>query len=205
MSEPELTDLDLRSMALAGVFGASLLVQKLADDQTASADDESLQEALVRATVLREPDDWKLVFSNLGAFREAANASSRLLANQRADRRVLLYGVQLIQLAELLNQQPAVRNRLAELLDALTDDSNASLAAVYRNSISNLGQRIQVTGAASALQREDTASAIRALLLCGVRMAWLWLRLGGKRRHLVFSRRRIVNELRALADQLPTQ
>ena len=203
MSEATIDQLDHRSLALAATFGAARLVQQLADDQSLDDREEELRHMLTAATVVRDPADWELIFSNLPALRRAAGAAVEILGNQQQDRRALLYGIQLIQLAELLGQQPAVRNKLAELIDALTNDEPATLAAVYRQSISHLGQRIQVTGSAKALQEPAVADQIRTLLLCGVRMAWLWLRLGGKRRQLVFGRRRIVDGLRTLVRELP--
>lgn len=196
-------NLDHRSLALAGVFAVAQLVHKLAHREPQNDQDLRLRRMLFRATVVRDPDDWAQIFSDLPVLRSAASSTATILDSQRRDRQVLIYGVQLIQLAELLNQQPAVRNRLAELIDALVDDEPTSLAEVYRQSISHLGQRIQVTGNAEALQDTDTASAIRALLLCGVRMGWLWLRLGGKRRQLVFSRKRVTDMLRRCAESLP--
>lgn len=202
MTEIAIEQLDRRSLALAGTFGAAALVQQLADDHELDALEERLSTALVGATVVRDPDDWALVFADLPAFRQGVTQAIEVLSNQK-DRRALLYGVQLIQLAELLRDQPAVRNRLGELLDELTNDEPETLAAIYKQSISHLGQRIQVTGSAKALQQTETADRIRMLLLCGVRMAWLWLRLGGKRRQLVFGRRRIIDGLSALNRQLP--
>ncbi|MEM6709938.1 MAG: DUF489 family protein, partial [Pseudomonadota bacterium] len=194
--EQTLEGLDRRSLALAGAVGAARLVRQLADDQTLDSEQQALRDALVAATVVREPERWELIFNDLPAFQRAAHSAAEVLSANESDRRDVLYTVQLVQLAEMLNQQPAVRNRLAELLDALSDDADESLADIYKQSISHLGQRIQVSGSARALQQPAVAAQIRALLLCGVRMGWLWLRLGGKRRQLVFSRGRIVAALR---------
>ncbi|MNJ04984.1 High frequency lysogenization protein HflD [compost metagenome] len=45
------------------------------------------------------------------------------------------------------------------------------------------------------LQQASNASKIRALLLAGIRAARLWRQLGGHRWQLVFSRRKLLNEL----------
>jgi high frequency lysogenization protein len=48
------------------------------------------------------------------------------------------------------------------------------------------------------LQMEHVADRIRALLLAGVRLAWLWQQLGGRRWHLILRRRTVLVGLRAL-------
>ena len=47
----------------------------------------------------------------------------------------------------------------------------------------------------SHLQVSSNAARIRALLLAGIRSARLWRQLGGSRWQMVFSRRRLLNEL----------
>ncbi|WP_243260442.1 DUF489 family protein, partial [Pseudomonas aeruginosa] len=44
-------------------------------------------------------------------------------------------------------------------------------------------------------QVSSNAARIRALLLAGIRSARLWRQLGGSRWQMVFSRRRLLNEL----------
>ena len=65
-------------------------------------------------------------------------------------------------------------------------------------SISTLGKRIQVTGNPELLQQSRVADEIRSLLLGGVRFAWLWHQLGGRRWHLILRRRALLTALKAL-------
>ncbi|MEZ5557402.1 MAG: DUF489 family protein [Pseudomonadales bacterium] len=53
------------------------------------------------------------------------------------------------------------------------------------------------------LQREQTAEEIRALLLAGVRFAWLW-QLGGRRWHLILRRRVLLAGLRPITELTQT-
>lgn len=64
--------------------------------------------------------------------------------------------------------------------------------------ISRLGKRIQVAGDPDLLKRESVADTIRAELLAGVRFAWLWHQLGGRRWHLVLRRRQLLVALETL-------
>ena len=76
--------------------------------------------------------------------------------------------------------------------------TDVELAGVYQASVSTLGKRIQVTGNPQLLQQEETANEIRALLLGGVRFAWLWQQLGGRRWQLVLQRKPVLRALQAL-------
>lgn len=72
------------------------------------------------------------------------------------------------------------------------------IAELYVDTLGSLDSRIQVTGNASILQRPDVASKIRSLLLMGVRFAWLWRQLGGRRWHLLTHRNRIRSTIDSL-------
>ncbi len=71
----------------------------------------------------------------------------------------------------------------------------ASFASIYQDTLSTFRQRIQVHGDMRHLQVSSNAARIRALLLAGIRSARLWRQLGGSRWQMVFSRRRLLNEL----------
>ena len=89
--------------------------------------------------------------------------------------------------------------RLGRELDLLPQDpTDAEYAAAYQASISTLGKRIQVTGNPALLQQDETANNIRALLLGGIRFAWLWQQLGGRRWHLVLKRKQLLRAMEAL-------
>ena len=70
--------------------------------------------------------------------------------------------------------------------------------ALYQDTLSTLRQRIQVHGDMRNVQQPNNASKIRALLLAGIRSARLWRQLGGHRWQLVFSRRKLLNELQSM-------
>lgn len=92
-------------------------------------------------------------------------------------------------LAERINQ---VNRQLHHF--AITDEQVvANLASIYSDIISNLGPKIQISGNPVCLQRPIVQHKIRALLLAAIRSAVLWRQLGGKRRHLVFARKAIVD------------
>jgi high frequency lysogenization protein len=75
---------------------------------------------------------------------------------------------------------------------------SSNIAAIYQDTLSTLPYRIKVTGSAQHLNNPHVADLVRALLLCGVRAAFLWRQLGGSRLKLMLSR----GELRDTAARL---
>ena len=93
--------------------------------------------------------------------------------------------------------QEVVHNRLqhssykAAHFSSQSKEICQSVAAVYSDTLSTLPFRIKIAGSAQHLQSEANAEMIRALLLAGVRSAFLWRQLGGRRWKLTFQRGRI--------------
>ena len=67
-----------------------------------------------------------------------------------------------------------------------------NLASIYSDVISPLGPKIQVAGNPVQLKQANNQHKVRALLLAGVRAAVLWRQLGGQRRQILFTRRKIL-------------
>jgi high frequency lysogenization protein len=122
------------------------------------------------------------------------------------------YVLSLINLERRLAKQPKQLNVLGDRISAterqlehyaLTSETLiSSFASIYSDVISPLGQKIQVTGEPEILKQTANQYKIRALLLAGIRAAVLWRQVGGKRRHILFSRKKIVNTAQALLKQI---
>ncbi|MFK7913621.1 MAG: DUF489 family protein [Pseudomonadales bacterium] len=205
--------LQRRALCLVAVVAAAERVDANANGKPAlyaAANDEPLDQpgghplerALLSAAADRSPADWQALFPAPALFAEPARLASAMLAGRHRNRQVPLYAFQLLALAERLDQQPAIRNALATQLNDCSSANASELAEIYQRTISKLGQRIQVSGDAQALQDSDRAAQIRALLLAGVRFAWLWRSLGGKRRHLVLGRRKLVSSIDSITGLL---
>ncbi|GAM56239.1 hypothetical protein JCM19232_5254 [Vibrio ishigakensis] len=52
------------------------------------------------------------------------------------------------------------------------------------------------------LQQTGVQAKVRALLLAGIRSAVLWRQVGGKRRHLIFSRKKMVEQAEILLARI---
>ncbi len=189
-------------MALIGIIAAAARVSEVAEDPSTGAENTRLDQALYNAAADRSPADWNALFPQPQLYTPATALAISLFSGSRDHRATLLYTMQLIALAERLEQQPAIRNALGDLLDANPAPAASTLASIYQATISNLGHRIQVTGDPSVLQQQATAEQIRALLLAGVRFSWLWRSCGGRRRHLVLGRRKLLKSLEAIGARI---
>jgi len=189
---------DYAALALAGVVQAAVLVHRTA---TGEGVDEQQRQALLRTIPTHKAASLADIFPEPAEYRFGAGIAREALAGRSTTPEVLRYTLQLIELAGQLKGVPQVVEKLGNLLDTVDPQTpdEATLARIYQQTISTLGKRIQVTGDAQVLQREQTAERIRSLLLAGVRMAWLWQQLGGRRWHLLFRRRALSAALEAVA------
>lgn len=191
---------DYRSLALGGLFQSAELVRARANGLAVADVD---RDAVLAAITTHHAAAMSEVFPVKTAFRSGIRSAISALGGENDRSDVLRYALQLVDLARRLGRSPAVLDRLALGLDGLGGrPEEAALAALYQDTISTLGRRIHVTGDPGALQQQGTADAIRALLLGGVRFAWLWLQLGGRRWQLLISRRAVLDGLRALDNTL---
>lgn len=200
MTEP----VDYASLALAGVAQAACLVHRVAQGQTVT---EAERQALLRTVPTHNAPDLEAVFPDPRAFALGIDMAGDALSGKTRHPEVLHYSLQIIELARMLGRVPQVVEKLGRLLDGVDPQApdEVQLGGIYQQTVSTLGRRIQVTGDPQVLQQEAVAERIRALLLAGVRLAWLWQQLGGRRWHLVLRRRALLVGLRALASRFPVE
>ena len=80
----------------------------------------------------------------------------------------------------------------AEHFAGHVNDVCHSISGIYQDTLSKLKFRIKVTGSAQHLQDTKNADIIRALLLAGIRSAFLWRQLGGRRWKLLLQRKQLL-------------
>lgn len=190
-----------QTMAFAGILQAIAQVQHLA--RHGELDNAELAASL-NTILVTNPDNtadvypdkivlqkgYKLILNQLGDSSQKDVEITRYLVGVLAlERKLVRSNSGLGMLAERINQ---VNRQLHHF--AITDEQVvANLASIYSDIISNLGPKIQISGNPVCLQRPIVQHKIRALLLAAIRSAVLWRQLGGKRRHLVFARKAIVD------------
>ena len=195
-------------LALAAVFEAA----QLADDVAQRGDcDPKAFEALIIGVMALDADDFDDIYGQPALLREGVSLLNRSLNKDSAgaNLRPLNYGLALLHLAGKLRKNDdtvsILRNRLLALsgqqahFDKFSDDAFCHrIAGIYVDTLATFRFRIQVKGDPAHLQDDDKAARIRALFLAGVRAAFLWHQLGGRRWHLLFHRKRLL----ALIDSI---
>ncbi len=192
-----------RTLAFAGIWQAASLVEEIA--RTGQCNQEQLGQTL-SALLVTDPN------STLGVYGELANLERgfKVLIEQldkQADPKniaITRYVIGLLALEKKLAKRHDAMNALAERISqvkrqtahfALTDEQVlGNLADIYSDIISPLGPRIQVQGSPDQLRQPRVQHTIRALLLSGIRSSVLWRQVGGKRRHIIFSRKKMVEQ-----------
>ncbi|AIZ33208.1 high frequency lysogenization protein HflD [Pseudomonas parafulva] len=200
-----MSDLQEQLIALGGVFQAAVMVDRIARTGQSSEADIG---CLLGSLLVRDPQNTLEVFGGDDLnLREGYRALVGALERDPSSlqREPLRYALSMLGLERQLGKRDdlleTIGNRLPQIqaqadhFGLVHENVIASSGALYQDTLSTLRQRIQVHGDMRFLQQASNASKIRALLLAGIRAARLWRQLGGHRWQLVFSRRKLLNEL----------
>jgi high frequency lysogenization protein len=203
----ERTVIEQRTLALAGVAQAARIVDLAAKTGSWPA---PVVEASIHSLFCFEPEAVDSVFGTPQGIRlglEQLSACLSLSQDETAAQ-TLRYTLAMLQLEkrfakrdDLLSIVHARLKHAAYSADNFSNNINtinSNIAAIYQDTLSTLPYRIKVTGSAQHLNSPHVADLVRALLLCGVRAAFLWRQLGGSRLRLMLSR----GEIRDTAARL---
>jgi high frequency lysogenization protein len=195
-------------IALGAVFEAAFLVDKIAKSGQIN---EAALGCMLGSLLIRDPQNTLEVFGgddlNLrDGYRALVSALERDPAALQRDS--LRYALALLGLERKLAKRDDLLTVIGTRLDQIQlqvqhfgpihENVIAASGSLYQDTLSTFSQRIQVQGDMRHLQQPSNASKIRAILLAGIRAARLWRQLGGSRWQLVFSRRKLLNQLHAL-------
>lgn len=75
----------------------------------------------------------------------------------------------------------------------------ANLAQTYVETAGQINPRIMVRGNAEAFKDSNHTNRIRACLFTGLQMAHLWRQLGGSSWNMIFSKRKLLQDIQTLA------
>ncbi|MBI2381095.1 MAG: high frequency lysogenization protein HflD [Gammaproteobacteria bacterium] len=194
-------------LALSGVCQAAALVQQIAHQGTADA---AATETSLNSILELNPASTEAVYGKVAALRIGLQAlyDQISVSHSHRDREIARYCSNLLALERRLARNPgmldAIGARIAqaqkqcEHFPVSHENVLANLAGIYKDTISTLPLRIQVTGNPRNLEVKDNQNRVRALLLAGIRSAVLWRQCGGKRRQLLLQRGRIEDATRQL-------
>ncbi len=183
-----------QTLALAGVVQVAELVHHIAQGEPVQSTEF---EALVKSIFVIDPTDIWSVFGNPGNLHSGIATTLTFLKKPDPNKLVIMrYGLTLLAVEKSLRKAPSCVAQLSEgirLIDRDRRDLSDSelhnrMARLYKATLSSLQPRIKVMGRSEILSRRDVADQIRCLLLAGVRSAWLWHQLGGRRWKLILQR-----------------
>jgi high frequency lysogenization protein len=199
-----------QAIALAGLSQAMYLVQQIA--KRGFADREDLA-TCISSTLKIDADDVLAVYGGLDRLATGLKQLEKQLAEpNRVEPEQARYASTLMFLERQLMKQPemldaissAVRvaNERAEERGVLDDAVFEALAEGYQKSLSQMKQRVLVSGEQMYLSDPDNANRIRSLLLAGIRSLVLWRQCGGSRWKMLFLRPRLQRETRQLLESI---
>ena len=125
--------------------------------------------------------------------------------------RVVRYTFAIIQLQLILEKDPNMLMQIHEKLRLELENEQATdtvesifnscfrAAEIYSTTLSKLRFKIYITGDRELISQNNNEKIIRAMLLAGIRAAFLWHQFGGRRWKLFFQRRKMVEVARNLS------
>jgi high frequency lysogenization protein len=201
MEDRVLTKLEQQAVALAGVAQAARLVDQIS--KTGSYPLEFL-ESSIHSLFEFDSDTVNDIYGGLPGVKLGLHNLSSLLANrqEQENRDMVRYVFSMLYLERKFSGSPemmsVIHSRLqhasfrAEHFAGHVNDVCHSISGIYQDTLSKLKFRIKVTGSAQHLQDTKNADIIRALLLAGIRSAFLWRQLGGRRWKLLLQRKQLL-------------
>lgn len=201
-----------KTLALAALFQSATLADALA--WRGHCDPVAL-EASLQSILVMDTDDIGVIYGgNIRGLQSGLQSLEQTFLEplrgghpRQAD--IVRYALGIMQVERQLSRSPdllaTLRRRLEmakeqrKHFDSLTAPAMINnLGGIYVDTAGQLRFRIQIRGDQKQLQSAGMAEQIRAVLLSGIRAAWLWHRLGGRRWHLMFTRGQILAEIRKI-------
>ena len=198
-----------QALALAAVFEAATLADQIASSGDC---DQAAMEALLDGVMTMQATDFDIIYPRPALFQNGLRLLRQSLNREqtRQAARPLSYSLALLHLSSKLRKNSDVISILRHRLIALEGQrqhfqggtTNVTfchrLAGIYLDTLGTFRFRIRVQGEPARLQDEDNAARIRALFLAGVRAAFLWHQLGGRRWRPLFQRKQQLEILESI-------
>lgn len=211
MGEREHNSIEQQAVALGGVAQAARLVDQISKTGTYPLE---FLEPSIHSLFEFNPDTAADIYGGIPGVKLGLHNLSAMLADQKAqeNREVVRYVFSMLYLerkfAADADMMAVVHSRLehtsfrAEHFAANVNALCHSVSGIYQDTLSKQRFRIKVTGSPQHLQNTQNADIIRALLLSGVRAAYMWRQLGGHRWRLLFQRKKLLQAAQNLSRGL---
>lgn len=201
------------AIALAGLLQAVRLVQQTANG--CFRDSDALA-ACLTGLFNTDPASVDSVFGDLAGLQSGMDTALDQIDSRRGRRDLELtrYAITVLYLERKLAGQPAMLERIRSAIDNVRAQAEslgmaqpgvvASLADVYKQTVSTLRPQVLVNGNPEILGNADNQNLIRTLLLAAIRAAVLWRQCGGRRLTLVLRRRALQAAIESLLNEART-
>nr|WP_086938016.1 high frequency lysogenization protein HflD [Thaumasiovibrio occultus] len=199
-----------RTLAFAGICQAIKLVQQVARE--GHCDSELMEQTLRTITVINADRTLDIFAGDEANLKVGLNAMVDGLDGSPTGNELSRYLISLMELQRKLTSRRdawtqlgdrlATIDRQLEHFELTSDTIVQNLASIYLDVISPLGPRIQVTGSPDVLKHQDVQGKVRALLLAGIRAAVLYHQVGGRRRHVLLGRNKMVEQAKIMLARL---
>ncbi|CAK1698544.1 lysogenization regulator [Vibrio crassostreae] len=198
-----------RTIAFAGICQAVALVQQVAKDGHC---DKDAFEASLSAILNTNPANTVGVFGREANLKLGLECLVKGIDSTPAGSDITRYIISLMALERKLSSRNDSMSQLGDRIqtterqtehfDLFDEQMISNLASIYLDVVSPIGPRIQVSGTPAVLQQTSSQHKVRALLLSGIRSAVLWRQVGGKRRHLIFGRKKMIEQAQILLARM---
>lgn len=204
-------DMKEQAIALSAIFQAAELVANLA--RKGSSDDayaEPLLSSILMVNATQTEDIYGGQFDCHGNLALGRRIAKQVMGKEReaVNPDTIRYALSMIHLESKLHKDDAMLSAIGRQLSQIErqkehfdsvmhENMIAGISGMYQDTLSKMSFRIQVHGDSRFLQQPHIANQVRALLMAGVRAAMLWRQLGGRRWHLIFKRKAIMQQLEA--------
>ncbi|WP_394128269.1 high frequency lysogenization protein HflD [Vibrio hepatarius] len=198
-----------RTIAFAGICQAVALVQQVA--KNGQCDSDAFETSL-KAILNTNPSNTVGVYGREVDLKLGLECLVKGIDSTPSGSEITRYIISLMALERKLQTRNDAMSQLGDRIqmlerqlehfELLDEQMLSNLASVYLDVISPVGPRIQVTGTPAVLQQTSNQHKVRALLLSGIRSAVLWRQVGGKRRHLIFGRKKMVEQAQILLARM---
>ena len=197
-----------KTIAFAGMLQASELVRQIATSGQCS---QQAAQASISSIFSRNPESTEDVYGGLGGVRMGLRVLVELFSARHGQEglQALNYSLGLAKLGTKIERDRKRQQTLGSELDLIekawcdTDEPLdecvlSQLADVYQRHVSTLDFRLSISGRPEYLKQTEKVAFVRALLLAGLRSAFLWRQVGGRQWRLVFQRRGMLEQAQAL-------
>lgn len=203
-----------RVLSLAAIAQAAAAVKQIARE--GSLRDPAHGQPLIDSVLNQSPSGFDAIYPEPRALQWGLEQLLQQIgATRDKDVEITRYVVGILALARKFMRADKAQQQLGQRIEQLyrqqhdfqfnTDTVIAGMASAYSDCISPLSQPLKINGKPDYLKQATVQNQIRAFLLAGVRNAVLWNHLGGKRRHFLFSRQRMVRTAQSLLRTLHEQ